>query len=120
MDLTPCRSRLAPGEQDAGPRSHLLRSLLLHGRSALLEERYERLDDGSQLNHAHLKKVWQLAWGTEDAASTVLPGDGGIHRMGNPGNGMAISVHLYGPRMDGPDGRDYDPSRDYVCDRFEG
>jgi predicted metal-dependent enzyme (double-stranded beta helix superfamily) len=87
---------------------------------AVLEERYERLDDGSQLNHAHLKKVWQFAWGTEDAASTVLPGDGGIHRMGNPGNGMAISVHLYGPRMGEPDGRDYDPSCDYVCDRFEG
>jgi hypothetical protein len=62
---------------------------------AVLEERYERLDDGSQLNHAHLKKVWQLAWGTENAASTVLPGDGGIHRMGNSGNGMAISVHLF-------------------------
>jgi hypothetical protein len=26
-------------------------------------------------------------------------------------------VHLYGPRMGTIDGRDYDPSRDYVCDR---
>ena len=40
-----------------------------------------------------------------------------IHRVGNPGEGMAISVHLYGPRLGEIDGRDYDPSRDYVCDR---
>jgi predicted metal-dependent enzyme (double-stranded beta helix superfamily) len=86
----------------------------------VLEVRYERLDDGSQLNHARLKNVWQLAWGTEDRASTVLPYDGGIHRMGNPGNRTAISVHLYEPRIGGLDGRDYDPSRDYICDRFEG
>jgi steroid delta-isomerase-like uncharacterized protein len=84
----------------------------------VLEERYERLDDGSQLNHARLKKVWQRAWGTRDGVSTVLPYDGGIHRMGNPGSGTAISVHLYGPRIGGMDGRDYEPSRDYVCDRF--
>jgi hypothetical protein len=32
---------------------------------------------------------------------------------------VAISVHLYGPRMDEVDGRDYDPSRDHVCDRLE-
>jgi predicted metal-dependent enzyme (double-stranded beta helix superfamily) len=86
----------------------------------VLEERYERLDDGSQLNHARLKNVWQLAWDTEDGASAVLPYDGGIHRMGNPGNRTAISVHLYEPRIGGLDGRDYDPFRDYVCDRFEG
>jgi hypothetical protein len=86
----------------------------------VLEERYERLDDGSQLNHARLKNFWQLAWDTEDGASSVPPYDRGIHRMGNPGNRTAISVHLYGPRIGGLDGRDYDPSRDYVCDRFEG
>jgi hypothetical protein len=28
-------------------------------------------------------------------------------------------VHLYGPRLGEIDGRDYDPSRDYVCDRLE-
>jgi hypothetical protein len=32
---------------------------------------------------------------------------------------MAISVHLYGPRLGEIDGRDYDPSRDFVCDRRE-
>lgn len=31
--------------------------------------------------------------------------------------GTAISLHLYGPRVGEIDGRDYDPSRDYVCDR---
>jgi predicted metal-dependent enzyme (double-stranded beta helix superfamily) len=83
------------------------------------EERFERLDDGSRLDHARLKKVWELTWSKEDGASSVLPGDGGIHRVGNPGDRMAISVHLYGPRLEEIDGRDYDPSRDYVCDRMD-
>jgi hypothetical protein len=26
---------------------------------------------------------------------------------------------LYGPRLEEIDGRDYDPSRDYVCDRMD-
>ncbi len=86
---------------------------------SVLEERYERLDDGSRPDHARLKKVWQLSWNSEDGASTVLPGDGGIHRVGNPYESTAISVHLYGPRIGEVDGRDYDPSRDYVCDRRE-
>lgn len=86
---------------------------------SVLEERYERLDDGLQESHARLRKVWQLMWSKEEGASTVLPYEGGIHRVGNPGAGTAISVHLYGPRMAEVDGRDYDPSRNYVCDRVE-
>lgn len=83
----------------------------------VLEERYERFDDGSVPGHARLEKVWQLTWVNADGVSTVLPGDGGIHRVGNPGGEVAISVHLYGPRTGGVEGRDYDPSRDHVCDR---
>lgn len=83
------------------------------------EERYERLDDGTVLEHARLGKLWQRAWSADDKASTVLPYDDGIHRVGNPYGTMAISVHLYGPRVGEVDGRDYDPSRDYVCDRLE-
>ena len=83
----------------------------------VLEERYDRLDDGSQPGYARLQKAWQLCWSPEDGASTVLPGDGGIHRIVNPGGSPAVSVHLYGPRTEEVDGRDYDPSRDYVCDR---
>ncbi|MCA1728466.1 MAG: cysteine dioxygenase family protein [Actinobacteria bacterium] len=86
---------------------------------SVLEERYERLDDRSRPDHARLKKVWQLSWSSEDGVSTVLPGDGGIHRVGNPGESTAISVHLYGPQKGEVDGRDYDPDRDYVCDRRE-
>ncbi len=86
---------------------------------SVLEERYERLDDGSRPDHAHLKKIWQLLWSREDGASSVLPHDGGIHRVGNPSDSLAISVHLYGPRIGEVDGRDYDLSRDYVCDRRE-
>ena len=84
---------------------------------SVLEERYERLDDGSREGHARLREAWQRAWGPEHGVSTVQPGDGGIHRVSNPGEGGAISVHLYGPRTGEVDGRDYDPSRDHVCDR---
>ena len=66
-----------------------------------------------------MEKVWQLPWSTDDGASTVLPGAGGIHRVGNPGTETAISVHLYGPRLGEVEGHDYDPSRDYVCDRVD-
>jgi predicted metal-dependent enzyme (double-stranded beta helix superfamily) len=83
----------------------------------VLEERYDRIDDGSKAEHASLRKAWQLLWSPQDGASTVLPGDGGIHRVGNPGTTPAVSVHLYGPRLEEVDGRDYDPSRNYVCDR---
>jgi predicted metal-dependent enzyme (double-stranded beta helix superfamily) len=86
---------------------------------SVLEERYERLDDGSRHDHARLKKSWQLMWSKEDGASSVLPSDGGIHRVGNPGDSVAITVHLYGPRIGRVDGRDYDLSCDYVCDRRE-
>jgi len=86
---------------------------------SVLEERYERLDDGSRLDHAHLKELWQLLWSREDGVSSVLPHDGGIHRIGNPSDSVAISVHLYGPRIEGVDGRDYDLARDHVCDRQE-
>ncbi|MGI8911949.1 MAG: cysteine dioxygenase [Rubrobacteraceae bacterium] len=83
----------------------------------LLEDRYERLDDNSEPNHARLRRVWRRMWREEHGVSTVLPYEGGIHKMGNPGDEVAISVHIYGPRMSEVDGRDYDPSRDYVCDR---
>ena len=86
---------------------------------SVLEERYERLDDGSQLNHARLKKVWQLSWSREDGVSSLLPYEEGIHRVGNLGSKRAISVHLYGPKMCEFDGRDYDASREYVCGRTE-
>jgi predicted metal-dependent enzyme (double-stranded beta helix superfamily) len=85
----------------------------------VFEERYERLDDGSRHEHARLEEAWHLSWRPEDGASTVLPGDGGIHRVGNQHEETAVSVHLYGPRLEEIDGRDYDPSRDYVCDRMD-
>ena len=84
---------------------------------SILEERYERVDDGSLPDYARLKKLWQLEWRREDGISTVLPGVEGIHRVGNPTEEPAISVHVYGPRLGRIDGRDYDPSQDFVCDR---
>ena len=85
----------------------------------MLEERYERLDDGSVPDHARLNELWRVEWGREDGISTILPYEGGIHRIGNPTEQPAVSVHLYGPRLGEIDGRDYDPLRDYVCDRPE-
>jgi len=86
---------------------------------SIVEERYERADDGSEAEYARLKKLWRLQWSREDGISTVLPYERGIHRVGNPAEEPAISVHLYGPRLGGIDGRDYDPCRNYVCDRTE-
>jgi len=85
--------------------------------ASVIEERYERTDDGSLPDHARLKKLWRFEWRKEDGISTVLPHEGGIHRVGNSTGEPAISVHVYGPRLDEIDGRDYDPSHDYVCDR---
>jgi predicted metal-dependent enzyme (double-stranded beta helix superfamily) len=85
----------------------------------VFEERYERLDDSSRHGHARLEEAWHLSWRPQDGASTVLPGNGGIHSVGNPYEETAVSVHLYGPRLEEVDGRDYDPSRDYVCDRLD-
>ena len=86
---------------------------------SILEERYGRADDGSLADYAHLRMLWSRTWNKDDGVSTVLPYDGGIHKVGNPTAEPAISVHLYGPRLGEIDGRDYDPSRDYVCDRRE-
>jgi predicted metal-dependent enzyme (double-stranded beta helix superfamily) len=84
---------------------------------SILEERYGRADDGSLPDYARLKKLWRLEWRIEDGISTVLPYERGIHRVANPTEEPAISVHLYGPRLAEIDGRDYDPSRHYDCDR---
>jgi hypothetical protein len=107
---------LARGDGNQDPRPLLL-GVYACAFGAVLEERYDRLDDGFVAEHARLEKAWQLEWSPQDGASSVLPGNGGIHRVGNPYEGTAVSVHLYGPRLEEVDGRDYDPSRDHVCDR---
>lgn len=86
----------------------------------LQEERYERLDDGAQPSTARLRKVWQRPLRKQDGASTVGAYAAGIHRISNTSGRSAISVHLYGPRQGVFDGRDYDPTREFVCDRLEG
>ena len=84
----------------------------------ILEERYRRLDDGAQPNRAHLRLRWRRWW-KQGESSGLLPYAGGIHRVANYGVRPAWSVHLYGPRLGEFDGRDYDPARDFVCDRRE-
>lgn len=83
---------------------------------ALHETRYVRLDDETKLNQAHIRTTWHRAWERDAGVSTLLPYAGGIHRVNNPSDTYAFSVHLYGP-PEAVDGRDYDPRRDYVCDR---
>jgi predicted metal-dependent enzyme (double-stranded beta helix superfamily) len=85
----------------------------------LQEERYERLDDGAQPSTARLRKVWQRPLRKQDGASTVGAYAEGIHRISNTSGRPAISVHVYGPRQGVFDGRDYDPTREFVCDRLE-
>lgn len=85
----------------------------------LLEDRYTRLDDGSQPEAAHLRRRWHRAWAPADGVSTVGAYEEGIHRIANATSRLAVSVHLYGPRAGAFDGRDYDPTRDFVCDRLE-
>lgn len=84
----------------------------------LREERFVRLDDATRPNYAHIRGSWRRHWRRDDGASILMPADGGIHRVSNPGSRAVVSVHLYGPPSQ-IDGRDYDPLRDYVCDRFE-
>src|SRR5215213_5927963 len=74
----------------------------------LIEERYERLDDGAQPSTARLRKIWQRRLRNEDGASTVGAYEAGIHRISNTSGRPAISVHVYGPRLGVFDGRDYD------------
>jgi hypothetical protein len=86
---------------------------------SLLEERYTRLDDGAQPGTAHLRRQWRRKWSRADGSSLVGAYVDGIHRVANPDQRLAISVHLYGPRLGAFDGRDYDPRHDFVCDRLE-
>lgn len=79
------------------------------------EDRFVRLDDESQHAVAHLRKDWRALW-TPGQESSLLPYAGGIHRVRNAGLSAAASLHLYGPRGS-IDGRDYEPGRDFVCDR---
>ncbi|HWQ13549.1 MAG TPA: cysteine dioxygenase family protein [Roseiflexaceae bacterium] len=85
----------------------------------LTEERYARLDNGARADFARLRLLWRREW-RWGGISTLRPYDGGIHRVANRGERPAVSLHIYGPRMAAIDGRDYDPARDYVCDRVEG
>ena len=86
---------------------------------ALEEARYARLDDGDQFEVARLRKRWRRRWGHWDGASTVGAYADGIHRIANHSRRPSLSLHMYGPRMGTLDGRDYDPRRDFVCDRIE-
>jgi predicted metal-dependent enzyme (double-stranded beta helix superfamily) len=86
---------------------------------ALMEDRYACVDREHASAMAHLRKQWRRVWDASHGASTVGAYEAGIHKVANPGGALSISVHMYGPRNGPLDGRDYDPRRNYVCDRVE-
>lgn len=86
---------------------------------ALVEDRYVRLDGGEQPETARLRKRWRRRWNERSGASTVGAYTDGIHRIANQSRRPSLSLHMYGPRLGALDGRDYDPRRDFVCDRIE-
>jgi predicted metal-dependent enzyme (double-stranded beta helix superfamily) len=83
---------------------------------ALLEDRYVRLDDATHEATARLGRDSRSLL-QPDMYSALLPHAAGIHRVGNPSDRPAVSLHLYGPRLSHLDGRNYDPRDDFVCDR---
>src|SRR4051812_2440884 len=95
---------------------HSCWGLIACATGALVEERYTRLDDGARAGQAHIRRAWRRGWYPGAGVSTLLPYAGGIHRVANPTARPVLSVHIYGP-PGAIDGRDYDPSHDFVCDR---
>jgi hypothetical protein len=60
--------------------------------------RYRREDDGSDPDLAHLALSECLVlWPGE--TETTLPLDQGIHRTGNPSNGITVMASVYGPPL---------------------
>ena len=105
-----------PGAQTA-IHDHSCWGMIGSAFGVLHEERYIRLDDNGQFHQARLRSAWQRTWHAGEGISPLLPYEGGIHRVSNPGARTVVSVHVYGP-AGLIDGRDYDPRRDYVCDRL--
>lgn len=60
--------------------------------------RYRREDDGSNPDQARLSLSERLTlWPGE--TETTLPFDQGIHRTGNPSDGITLMVSVYGPSL---------------------
>ena len=60
--------------------------------------RYRREDDGSNADQANLVSSERLVlWPGE--TETTLPFDQGIHRTGNPSEGITLMISVYGPSL---------------------
>jgi predicted metal-dependent enzyme (double-stranded beta helix superfamily) len=60
--------------------------------------RYRREDDGSNPEQAHLTSSERfILWPGE--TETTLPFDQGIHRTGNPSDGITLMLSIYGPPL---------------------
>ncbi len=63
------------------------------------EVNYDRLDDGARRDYAELAEVGGKVVGP-GSTSYLLPPYREIHRIGNPGPGTSVSVHVYGRDID--------------------
>ncbi len=57
---------------------------------------YQRRDDGSQEGYAELEEHGYIESGPGAILPVVLPPDDEIHRLQNPGDEIAIGLHIYG------------------------
>lgn len=81
----------------------------------LREEGFRRLDDGAHRNHGRLRRLWSRDRRLGQI-STLMPYEGGIHRIRNLSTDWAISIHLYGPNFD-LGAQDFDPANVDIDER---
>ena len=61
---------------------------------------YQRQDDGSQEGYAELEESGYLEAGPGTVLPVVFPPDDEIHRLQNPGDQVAIGLHVYGKAIE--------------------
>lgn len=65
---------------------------------SIRERKYMRVDDGKKEGYAELEEVSSIVLNPGET-TYVLPLDKGIHRMGNFGSNMAVTINVYGPNV---------------------
>ncbi len=84
---------------------------VLQGREE--ETRYDKIDDGSVLGHAEIRKAASISHGPGEVSVCCLP-QYDIHSVKNIGDEVAISIHTYGGDQSSIESCAYDPTNDSV------
>ena len=84
-----------PAGADSLPHDHGTWGVVCVHEGALQVTDYERTDDGSEVGVAHLKALC-TARAEAGAVASVLPPHDEHHRIQNPTDRLAVSVHTYG------------------------